>query len=84
MLPVWKAYTDAIMEYVMQARAAEIRFAMPIALEDSAAILASACSGYQDATADELVERSQRRMSSPEPNAPSKPDDVTLILFRPT
>jgi serine/threonine protein phosphatase PrpC len=30
-----------------------------------------------------LAELALRRMTSPEPNAPSKPDDLTFLLFRP-
>jgi hypothetical protein len=30
-----------------------------------------------------LAELALRRMESPEPSAPSKPDDLTFLLFRP-
>jgi serine/threonine protein phosphatase PrpC len=46
-------------------------------------IIATARKGALDQAAHELLTRGLQRMTSPEAGAPSKPDDLSAILFRP-
>ena len=45
-------------------------------------IIATARKGALNQAAGELLTQALQRMSSPEPGAPSKPDDLSAILFR--